>query len=415
MNATVAAKLYTDPAAMTPLLSDDTSGELNELAISIIRASATLTSSVHPLTRQAIASFLRPMNSYYSNLIEGHDTHPLDIDRALRQDFSLDKRKRSLQEEAKAHIELHQLITDRMAEENLNPFTVGFWQWVHQKFYGQLPTESRQVISLEGNPLQINPGQLRTGEVRVGQHIAPASSHLGIFIQRFEAQYDPDKQKSSVARIISLAAAHHRLAWIHPFLDGNGRVIRLFSDAGFMREGLDAGGLWSMSRGLARQESTYKAMLANADQQRYNDYDGRGNLSNKALVAFCRFFLETALDQIQYMRNVLDIDHMLQRLHGFVDLMVVRKELRPEARYVLESLFLKGEITKGEAYRLTGLSVKTAMTVTASLAKLGLLTSDGNKHFSTYRAAYPLKFSPILFSGLYPEDKEVDMLTKLPR
>jgi Fic family protein len=71
-----------------------------------------------------------------------------------------------------------------------------------------------------------------------------------------------------VARIIALAAAHHRLAWIHPFLDGNGRVIRLFSDAGFMREGLYAGGLWSMSRGLALQESTYKSLLANADQRR---------------------------------------------------------------------------------------------------------------------------------------------------
>jgi hypothetical protein len=187
--------LYTDPAAMTPLLPDDASGELNELAIRTIRTNATLTSSVHPLTGQAIARFLRPMNSYYSNLIEGHDTHPIDIDRALKEDFSLDKRKRSLQEEAKAHIELHQLITQRMAGENLNPFTAGFWQWIHQEFNGHLPAESLQVTSREGNLLQMYPGQLRTKGVQVGRHIAPSSAHLDGFIQRFEAQYNPDKEK----------------------------------------------------------------------------------------------------------------------------------------------------------------------------------------------------------------------------
>lgn len=44
------------------------------------------------------------MNCYYSNLIEGHDTHPTDIERALKNDYSNDPRKRDLQLVAKAHI-----------------------------------------------------------------------------------------------------------------------------------------------------------------------------------------------------------------------------------------------------------------------------------------------------------------------
>ena len=44
------------------------------------------------------------MNCYYSNLIEGHDTHPIDIERALKNDYSQDAHKRDLQLEAKAHI-----------------------------------------------------------------------------------------------------------------------------------------------------------------------------------------------------------------------------------------------------------------------------------------------------------------------
>ena len=50
------------------------------------------------------------MNCYYSNLIEGHDTHPVDIERAFKNDYSNDPRKRDLQLEAKAHIRVQQWI-----------------------------------------------------------------------------------------------------------------------------------------------------------------------------------------------------------------------------------------------------------------------------------------------------------------
>ena len=39
--------------------------------------------------------------------------------------------------------------------------------------------------------------------------------------------------------------------WIHPFLDGNGRVARLMSYA-MLLDALDTGGIWSIARGLAR-------------------------------------------------------------------------------------------------------------------------------------------------------------------
>ena len=52
------------------------------------------------------------MNCYYSNLIEGHDTHPVDIERALKNDYSADSAKRNLQLEAKAHIAVQQWIDE---------------------------------------------------------------------------------------------------------------------------------------------------------------------------------------------------------------------------------------------------------------------------------------------------------------
>jgi Fic family protein len=61
--------------------------------------------------------------------------------------------------------------------------------------------------------------------------------------------------------IIAAAAAHHWLLWIHPFLDGNGRVARLMSHA-MLLEALDTGGIWSIARGLARNVNSYKSHLA---------------------------------------------------------------------------------------------------------------------------------------------------------
>ncbi|MES2730538.1 MAG: Fic family protein, partial [Bacteroidota bacterium] len=402
--------MYTDPSALAPLMPEDSSGELLNIALNLVEEAAKLSNSIHPLTRIAIANLLRPMNSYYSNLIEGHDTNPVDIAKALKQDFSENSKQRSLQLEAKAHIDIHHAIGEKFNSANVNPFTSNFLQWIHYAFYQLLPEEFRKIQTPEGTFLEVIPGEIRKSEVQVGMHVAPAAANLASFMHVFQNQYDPTKEKNRINRIIAIAASHHRLAWIHPFLDGNGRVIRLFSDACFMNEGLAASGLWSMSRGLARNEKQYKEALANADLQRQGNFDGRGNLSNKYLVAFCAFFLTTAIDQVQFMNKILDVDGMRMRINRFVDLMVFQGKLKTESRYILEDVFFKGEIKKNEAERITNTSSKTAKAILDSLVKLELLTHDSSKHLSPYRVSYPINSSFILFSGLYPSNKEMEMM-----
>src|SRR5580692_5772019 len=102
-------------SAMEPLLITDSSrhrGALNELAFELTQKSAGFRRSLpHPI-QAPLASLVRAMNCYYSNLIEGHDTHPIDIERALKNDYSADPRKRDLQVEAKAHIAVQRWIDD---------------------------------------------------------------------------------------------------------------------------------------------------------------------------------------------------------------------------------------------------------------------------------------------------------------
>jgi hypothetical protein len=72
-------ELYENPAALEPLLPAGNAGELRELAAELLRKSARLGGLLHSITRRSVVELLRTMNSYYSNLIEGHNTHPLAI------------------------------------------------------------------------------------------------------------------------------------------------------------------------------------------------------------------------------------------------------------------------------------------------------------------------------------------------
>lgn len=407
-------ELYTTPSAMEPLFPIDRSGRLEELAMELIRKASNLSNSLHPITRKAIADFLRPMNSYYSNLIEGHDTHPIDIEKILKQDFSEDTLNRDLQMEAHAHIMLHEWLSNAFEAGEIEdiPCSPDFIKMIHREFYTYLPNTFKEMETDGRKTMRIIPGAFRTNEVEVGRHVGPAASSLDSFINRFAEFYDPTSNSNSnqIRRIISIAASHHRLAWIHPFMDVNGRVMRLFSDSCFMYEGLASGGLWSISRGLARTHKTYRAKLANADMKRHGDYDGRGNLSNKMLVEFCVYFLETAIDQINFMHEVLGIERMMKRLEGFADLMAIKKVLRPEAKHILVDVFVKGKITKADAMRITNTSDKTLKNTTDLLEEMGLLKSIREGKEMTYHARYPITLSPMIFPGLYPMDKEIDMM-----
>lgn len=402
------------PDSMEPLYPEDPSGDLENLAVDLIKKSSILSGALNPTTSTAIANFLRPMNSYYSNLIEGHDTHPIDIENALRKDYSQDRAKRDLQLEALAHIAVHEKIYHEIKgkDSDVIPSSIKYIKQIHKTFYDHLPESFKKVTSEEGKIKDVIPGELRKTEVKVGRHIAPYSDSLELFTHRFEEFYSSKNNAPLTERIIAIASSHHRLAWIHPFVDGNGRVIRLYSDACFMHEGLNSSGLWSISRGLARTNDLYKVKLANADLQRQGDYDGRGNLSNKMLIEFCKYFLETAIDQIEFMHKSINTENMIDRIKGFSDLMTAKNRLRPEAKFILVDVFLKGKISKADAMRITNTSDKTLKLTTDSLIDQGLLVSKKEGKSMMYYVSYPITFSPILFPGLYPTDKEVDMINK---
>ena len=390
-------------SSMEPLLPQP--GELDELALALTREAAALGGQLHPLTRESVADLLRSINTYHSNLIEGHETRPRDIERALVGNYASDPMRRALQLEAKAHIEVQRLIESRLATEpDLRITSVDFFCWVHREFYLRLPGEYRVVRSrTSAREVAVVPGSIRTEDVDVGRHVPPSAATLPGFLARFEDAYDPARLKG-LELITAVPASHHRLLWIHPFLDGNGRVARLFTDAFLRRAGLGGHGLWTASRGLARNRQQYLDALVAADAERWNDYDGRGARSWIALTAFCRFFLEVCLDQVRYMQGLLVSDGLRQRIEAYVErraLGGLGAKLPREARLLLVEALVKGELARGDAARVLGLSERSARRVLSQLLKEGLLRSASPK--GPVRLGLPTKVVSYYFPQLYPE------------
>ena len=202
------------------------------------------------------------------------------------------------------------------------------------------------------------------------------------------------------ARIIAMAAAHHRFNYIHPFPDGNGRVSRLMSHAMAWRADVAAHGLWSISRGLARgleSRTEYTQMMDLADSPRQDDLDGRRNLSERAFIEFVTWFLRVAIDQVAFMSDLFDLGNLAARLR----MTVARADrFRPEAAALLEQTLVRGEIERGEAARITGLPLRTAQRVLNDLVGEGMLASDTPKGPVSLR--FPAHTLEALFPRLYP-------------
>lgn len=398
-------RMYTNVSQMEPLFPSVIDSSMTDLSIKVIRHSAALSTSLHPLTRRSIVELVRSMNSYYSNLIEGHNTHPVDIERALEKDYSHDPAMRAMQIESAAHIEVQKLIENRLQENPAEDICEqSFLCWIHREFYARLPEEFCYVQTPDGTTKQVISGELRGGDVTVGRHMAPACEALPHFLTRFQAGYSP-LRLNAINKVIAAAASHHRLAWIHPFLDGNGRVTRLFTHAYLIKAQIDGHGLWTVSRGFSRNRNAYLAALAGADEHRRGSMDGRGNLSNRGLIDFCSFFLQTALDQIDFMSELLDLDGLQKRIAGYVERQISLKELTPEASYLLREALLRGEIPRGEAARITGRPERTARRILKSLLDKKLLSADTEK--GPVRLSFSASVVGYYFPRLYPEGVEI--------
>jgi Fic family protein len=387
-------------SAMEPLLITDSSryrGALNDLAFELTHKSAGFRRSLPRPIQAPLASLVRAMNCYYSNLIEGHDTHPIDIERALKDDYSKDRKRRDLQIEAKAHMAVQQWIDDGGLSVSRAVSPEGITE-IHRRFCEHLPEDMLWVDNPDtGDRARVVAGELRQGDVKVGEHVAVSPGALPRFLARFAEVYGG---LGKVEGLISAAAAHHRLLWMHPFLDGNGRVARLMSHATLLGI-LDTGAVWSVARGRERNTQQNKNPPANCDAIRRNDLDGRGALSEEALAEFTRFFLTICIDQVDFMESLVQPNRLRARVLIWAEEEVRAGELPAQAARVLEAVLHRGELPRGEVDAIAGTGDRQGRRILAALIGKGVLTSDGPR--APLHLAFPAERAQRWMPGLFPE------------
>lgn len=372
---------------------------IDNLVSELIGKSASLNERLHPIVQNSIGDLVRSMNCYYSNLIENHNTHPVDIEKALHEDYSAKPEIRNLQLEARAHISVQKEI-----DSNHLPCPVisdAFIQWIHKRFYQGLPEALQLTECTTTHPaMLVMAGEYRTHDVQVGQHLAIPFAEIPAYMQRFIMAYG-SQHLNYHEKVVAVAASHHRLLWIHPFLDGNGRTARLFSHA-FLKEVGVGNSLWSISRGLARTSEKYKQYLARADNKRQGDLDGRGSLSLSGLQDFCIYFLEQCIDQVEFMGKLLRPNELIERIDIYAKYQVDKKQMHPKAFKLLKEALFMGEFSRGAATDLLDMSTSHASKILNDLSKLGLLVSDTPK--GNVRLGFPYKVLTHWLPGIYPEN-----------
>lgn len=397
--------LYDHPAQMEPLLpGEHRLGSLLEQAGDLIRSADQLAGMCQPSALTDLRGMLRAMNSYYSNKIEGQHTLPLEIEQALRNDYSADADKARRQRLALAHMATEEALEARWPV--WGPQEIWSAQMVrdiHQDLFARLPEADRLLPEAQA---VLEPGELRSETVSVGLHVAPAADQLPAFLARWGSFYAGVRRGEM--QVLAMAAAHHRLAWIHPFRDGNGRVARLHSHLVLGHLGL-TNGLWSPLRGFARSHERYYALLAAADQPRAGDLDGRGNLSEQGLLQWMGYVLALCQDQVRFMASLLNLSAMKGRIAACLsyEQSVRGQGVRTEALRALHYLFAtQGELERADFKAMLGLGERLATAQIAALLRRGLLATDSA--YGKLRFGVPQHALRFYFPSLWPEAEGAD-------
>lgn len=405
------------PALSPAIPEKEHLGPLKDLAHQVVTASASLEGRIAPETAKALGERLRYLNSYYSNLIEGHKTVLPEIEQALLKKFSKNDDRRYAQELCVAHIEVEKefmAALDENPPDNICAFD--YLGGIHRRFYEYLPERHRYTHHSGGfTDIHVRPGEMRDANVSVdqGQTIhGPDVKTLPRKLEEFAALYNPSNFHGD-EKLIAAAGAHHRLTWLHPFRDGNGRVARLFIGFCLSTININKSNLWSINRGFSRKKDWYMLNLQSADSP-----DDDGNRFEQEIFAdFCAFFLESCLEQIAFMDTLLDFKRVDARIDAYINERDKNRgaenPIDPRSGRLLKALFIQGQIPRGEAGVIMGMdtySDRQVRRIVSQLVEEGLVAS--NSHRAPLRIGFPTKVLRHYFPALFDPSVMGDMYLK---
>jgi len=374
---------------LNPILTESLPKSMLDRAVGLRSKADALLLGLAPETAKCVARLLRVTNAYHSNLIEGEHTDPSEVVEAMGLPL-----REQLNDLAARHVGTQELLERALrlrAVDFKDMFEPGLISVIHRRLFSRLDSESGSAV----------PGAFRKGaseEVAVGTHVAPAPELVIPMLKHLQWGFgcikDPDR------RLIAVLANHHRLAFVHPFLDGNGRVTRLITHLQLAQLGLHPQ-LWSLARGLYQKREEYYSALAKADRAREGDLDGRGQLSQKHYFAFIEFMLEVCHEQVDYMTEALGLKQIHERVtHAFNSNLNLNAGVRPGDAETVKALLTKGSLQLEEFKILAGLQDLQAEAALNRMIDLGLVCRRSSRPYAL-EPAIPVWLAQELFPNLH--------------
>lgn len=110
---------------------------------------------------------------------------------------------------------------------------------------------------------------------------------------------------SNQYHLLVMAIAHHRMAWIHPFDNGNGMMVRMLTYALLIKQGFQVktGRILNPTAMFCMDSDKYYSMLSQAD------IGGEENI-----LAWCSYVLEGLKSEIEKIDQLLNLDFILEKI-----------------------------------------------------------------------------------------------------
>ena len=212
-----------------------------------------------------------------------------------------------------------------------------------------------------------NPGAYRSGPVRIAQadHLPPEAlrvpeymGELVTFINHNDApKYD----------LMKVALAHHRFAWVHPFGNGNGRVVRLLTYAMLIKYGFQVNGIGRLLN---------PAAVFCADRNRYYTMLGQADAgTDGGLEQWCTYVLTGVRDELNKVDRLADYTHLQAKvLLPAVAFARERQHITAQEEAVLATTIKAGVVKAGDLEAaLPGLNANQRTYQIRKLVELGML------------------------------------------
>lgn len=174
---------------------------------------------------------------------------------------------------------------------------------VSEHFIRELHALAVRNLVREGDA---TPGAYRKGQVQIAQsaHLPPEGVLVGDYMQELVAFIN--RADAPKYDLIKVALAHHRFGWVHPFGNGNGRVVRLLTYALMIKYGFNvkAGGrVLNPTAVFCSDRDRYYAMLASADAG-----------TPAGLEQWCLYVLQGVLVELNKVDQLTQYDYLKSKI-----------------------------------------------------------------------------------------------------